>query len=172
MDKKRKKFMISFVLSFLFLSLLSFSLEMNVSASVPPVCKNSDDDDDVNTVQAIDDLIKIDDDLITIQCSPKNQWAGIRSNATYSNVKGSFVNYSNTGGYAKARRDFDSMPGRVTVNTNERMIKDTGEGLYLTLYRSTHTSTNPWSLQYPRSLISGTYDKIRYYEGSFIPIEP
>lgn len=153
--------MISFILSFFFLSLFNFSLEFNVSAAVPPVCS-----DYVKAVQAIDD------DLITIQCSSKDQWAAIRSNATYSNVNGNFVNYSNTGGYTKARRDFDSMPGRVTVNTSSTMVKDTGEGLHLTLYRSTGTNTNPWSLQYPRSLISGTYDKIRYYEGSVIPIEP
>ncbi|MFS0672063.1 hypothetical protein [Ornithinibacillus sp. 179-J 7C1 HS] len=158
---------------FLIMTLMFIGMNANPASAAPPSCKWGVGPEIMGVkTNPVTLNVTEKDSGVTIQCGPNQQWGVIRSQATKNNTNGRYVNYSNTGGYSKAKSHFDAMPG--TVRSGNSNLKDTSEGT-VTLYRSTGTNGNPWSLQYN---IRGQYyiDKIRYYDGpipiqSFKPIE-
>jgi|HigsolmetaGSP11D_1036233.scaffolds.fasta_scaffold10646_1 hypothetical protein len=152
-SRKTTKF---FFLTIIILFLLPFPFS-NQAEAAPSSCNNPYSNNLGHTITGITP------DYITIQCNAKDIWINIRSQATFSNVRGNYYNYSNTGGYSRAYAHFESMPGKVEKTSNGNLKKTTSDGT-LTLYKATETNGNPWTLQFPRG--GGYYDKIRYYDGS------
>ncbi|MBP3952810.1 hypothetical protein [Bacillus suaedae] len=161
MGKKKVFSFLGFVVLFLLVFPFSLTSEPSEVSAGPISCKGLGDTE----IMDVNETSLVSDDFVTIQCGGVNLWISIRSAANYGGGNNQYHNYNTTGGYQRAKSNFDSLPGTVTKTSP--MTKRTPDGHNVTLYQATGTTGRPWTVQYsPRPRTTNQIDKIRYYDSN------